>query len=412
MRIIWHITLHNLRITASDKVALVWLIVMPLVFTTAAGLALRGGGGGSDSTKDIRFALTVADTDNGPRGQELLAAITAAGEIDLIPIEAEENRSLEDIARQLVEDGERSSALLIPRNYSEQLESGGGATLTFFRNPGRMNPLVTKQALGRVVARHNVALMAEGGIIDALRLVRDRPAPELSARLVARADSLLAEALNEPAIAVRGERIGRPEAKIPEMGFTHSSPAMALMFVLLNGLMLSTVLVTERRERTLLRLFTAPITRGQVITANLLWRFLIGLAQMWILILFGRFVFGVDWGDTPAGLVIVSAAYVAAVAGFSVLIGSLSRTSKQAESLSLLLTLMMCALGGLWWPLEITPGSYQAIGHLLPTGWAMDAMNNMLSRGYPLELVLPQAFVLLGFAVVLGVAATIAFKCE
>ena len=410
MRNIWQIAFHNLRLIASDKSALFWMIVMPIVFTTAMGLALHGGGGGSPT--DVRYALTVANLDDGPRGLELLDAIADDDQIDLMALESPEGGDLAEFARELVRSGDRSSALLIPTDFTERLEAGNGATLEFIRNPERTNPLITRQAVESVVARRNVELVAGEGVVAAYETIRGEPGVELRERLVTAVDARLDDELVEPSLTVRSERIGRPETEIPQMGFAHSSPAMALMFVLLNGLTLSTVLVSERRDRTLMRLFTAPVRRGEIIAANLLWRFLIGCMQMLMLTLFGLLVFGVDWGDTPSGLLLVGASYVAAVAGLSVLIGSLSRTSKQAESLSLLLTLTMCALGGLWWPLEITPNSYQTIGHLVPTAWAMDAMNNMLSRGYPLELVLPQALVLLGFAVAFGVAATVTFRYE
>ena len=187
---------------------------------------------------------------------------------------------------------------------------------------------------------------------------------------------------------------------------------MALMYVLLNGLMASVFLVTERRERTLMRLFTAPVRRSAIIVANLGWRFIVGMMQIWFLIGFGALVFRVDWGDSPAGLLAVTVTYVAAVAGLSVLIGSVSRTSRQAESLSLVLALTMCALGGLWWPLEITPRAYQRVGHMIPTGWAMDAMHNLISRGYTLVGVAPQALVLAGFAAAFTVAAVLTFRHE
>jgi ABC-2 type transport system permease protein len=196
------------------------------------------------------------------------------------------------------------------------------------------------------------------------------------------------------------------------MSFQHSSPAMALMFVLLNGLILSSMLVTERREKTLARLLTAPVRRSEIVIANLAWRFVVGTLQLWFLIGFGALVFGVDWGDSMLALALVGAAYVTAVAGLSVLIGSLSRSSRLAETLSVALSLTMCALGGLWWPLEITPQAYQTVGHLIPTGWAMDAMHNLMSRGYTLSGVMPQVLVLLGFAVVFSAAAVAAFRYE
>jgi ABC-type multidrug transport system permease subunit len=47
---------------------------------------------------------------------------------------------------------------------------------------------------------------------------------------------------------------------------------------------------------------------------------------------------------------------------------------------------------------------------MVPTGWAMDAMNNLISRGYPVAGVLPQVFVLFGFAAVFCAAAVAAFR--
>jgi len=419
MRTIWQIALHNLRLIASDRAAMFWLIVMPIVFTAAMGFALRGGGG---SSGDVRYALTVVNMDEGPRGQELLTAIESDDEIDLLtlpaPADSAANASpptiadAEATARELVRSGNRSSVLIIPTDFTERLEAGTGATLAFVRNPDRTNPLVTRQAVERVIARRNVEAIAVEGVLEAYETLRGKPDPMTSVRLAAGLGTRVMDAMEKPLFTVRSERVGRPEAVMPQMGFTHSSPAMALMFVLLNGLMLSSVLVSERRDRTLIRLMSAPVRRGEIIAANLLWRFLIGFCQMWVLILFGRFVFGVDWGDGAVALLLVSVSYVGAVAGLSVLIGSLSRTAKQAESLSLLLALTMCALGGLWWPLEITPKTYQLVGHLIPTGWAMDAMNNLLSRGYSLWLVLPQVLVLAGFALAFGIASTIAFRYE
>ena len=408
MKRICSIAALNVKVLLSDRSAMFWLLAMPLAFTFVSGIAFSGGGGGDGAP--VRYALTVANMDEGGRGGELLDAILRSDEIDLLMLEG---AAADEEAKLLVEDGDRSAALVIPSDYSEKLAAQEEAKLTFHRNPERMNPLVTRQAVERVVAKLNAEELAERAIVDAHEAVRGTPSAERELELVQSVRAFVSEELAAPTMTASVERLGRSErSEVPDMGFQHSSPAMALMFILLNGLMLSSVLVTERREKTLSRLLAAPVRRSEIVIANLAWRFIVGTLQLWFLIGFGALVFGVDWGDSMVALALVGVAYVAAVAGLSVLIGSLSRNSKRAETLSMTLSLTMCALGGVWWPLEITPKSFQTVGHLVPTGWAMDAMHNLVSRGYSLAGVAPQVLVLFGFAVVFSIAAVAAFRYE
>jgi ABC-2 type transport system permease protein len=382
--------------------------VMPVAFTFVSGAVFRGGGGDADTP--VRYALTVANLDEGDAGSELLEAIRADGEIDLAVMEGP---GADDEALRLVDKGDRSAALIIPSDYSAKLAAGSPVKLPFHRNPERMNPLVTRQAVERVLSRFNVSRLGGRAVVGAYEAIRGTPSESKRHELEEGVSAYVTRELRDPSLTMVAENLGRPgREEVPAMGFQRSSPAMALMFVLLNGLMMSSMLVTERRQRTLSRLLTAPVRRSEIVAANLAWRFAVGTMQLWFLIGLGALLFGVDWGDSFGALALVGAAYVMAVAGLSVLIGSLSRSSRRAETLSLVLALTMCALGGLWWPLEITPGAYQAAGHVVPTGWAMDAMHDLVSRGYTLQGVAPQILVLLGFALVFSVAAVAAFRYE
>ncbi|MBD3348951.1 MAG: ABC transporter permease subunit [Candidatus Eisenbacteria bacterium] len=410
MRSVLSITWLNMRLLAADRSAFFWLLGMPVAFTFVFGIAFSGGGGGDVDPDEIRYALTVADLDPGPLSDELLERIEETDEIDLLMLEGPDAG---EEARRLVDEGERSSALVIPPDFSARLASGERVALLFHRNPDRTNPQATRRTLDRIVARLNVEALAAEGATEAYSLLWGDPTPGTVRRLSVGVEQFVRESWETPPLTVSVERLGRSEpSDVPAMGFQHSSPAIALMYVLLNGLMFSIMLVEERRFRTLNRLFTAPVRRASVITANFLWRFVVAMFQASVLVVIGALVFGVDWGGSPGGLVAVFAAFGAAVSGLSVLLGSVARTTRQAQSAALVLALSMSALGGLWWPLEITPRAYQIAGHVVPTGWAMDAMHALVSRGHGLPEVLPEVWTLLAFAAAFSVAATLAFRSE
>jgi ABC-2 type transport system permease protein len=104
--------------------------------------------------------------------------------------------------------------------------------------------------------------------------------------------------------------------------------------------------------------------------------------------------------------------YGAMLAALGLLLGSLARTEGMAVAIGVIAANVLAALGGCWWPIEITPPWMQTFALFLPTGWAMDAMHKLISFGAGPVSVAPH---LVGMALVLlillGVSAR-AFRYE
>ena len=61
MRAIIAIARHDLRLVMSDKGAVMWLFLLPIVFATFFGLVMSGG----SNPADAKARLTVVDGDQG-----------------------------------------------------------------------------------------------------------------------------------------------------------------------------------------------------------------------------------------------------------------------------------------------------------------------------------------------------------
>ncbi|MCW5861236.1 MAG: ABC transporter permease, partial [Caldilineales bacterium] len=185
-------------------------------------------------------------------------------------------------------------------------------------------------------------------------------------------------------------------ASIPN-GMAQSSPGMLVTFALVFLLNGAGVIILERSQGTLRRLLVMPMGKGVILGGKLVGIFVAGLAQAAILILAGQFLFGVNWGQAPAALALMVLATTFAIASLGMMIAGLARTFAQAAALSNILMYSIAAIGGAWWPIEITPAWMQQIARLTPTFWAMQGYNDIITRGLGLPAVLPEALVLLGF---------------
>jgi ABC-type multidrug transport system permease subunit len=72
----------------------------------------------------------------------------------------------------------------------------------------------------------------------------------------------------------------------------------------------------------------------------------------------------------------------------------------------------LAALGGCWWPIEITPGWMQTLQLFLPTGWAMDALHKLISFGHGPDSVAPHLVGMLLLTLLLIGISVKAFRFE
>ncbi|HXR03723.1 MAG TPA: ABC transporter permease [Verrucomicrobiae bacterium] len=90
--------------------------------------------------------------------------------------------------------------------------------------------------------------------------------------------------------------------------------------------------------------------------------------------------------------------------------GSLTAAEDRVIGICVLASLLMAALGGCWWPLEIGPPALKTIALCLPTGWALAALHQLISFGSGVDAVLKPLAVLLGFGAIANLLAARFFR--
>ena len=200
--------------------------------------------------------------------------------------------------------------------------------------------------------------------------------------------------------------------KIPS-GFEQAIPGILVMFTILVLLTTGgTMLVIERKQGLLRRLASAPFSRRDVIAGKWGGRMLIAVVQITVALLFGTYLFEMAWGPNFAMVVLVLAVWAGFCASAGLLLGSLANTEGQASGLGVLAANGLAALGGCWWPIEVTPAWMQIIQKFTPTGWTMDAMHKLISFQSGPASVIPQLVLLLVATVVVAAYAAKRFQYQ
>jgi ABC-type multidrug transport system permease subunit len=196
-------------------------------------------------------------------------------------------------------------------------------------------------------------------------------------------------------------------------GFQQAVPGILVMFTLLVLLTSSgTMLVQERTQGLLRRLASAPISRAEVLAGKWKGRMVLAAIQVTVALAFGTFLFSMDWGPDIAVVIVVLAAWAGFCASAGLWLGTIAKTEAQAGGLGVLAANLLAALGGCWWPIEVTPGWMQALQKIIPTGWTMDALHKLISFQAGAMSVIPNVLLLVAAAVVFGVLAARRFRYE
>ncbi len=399
MRKIIAIAWNDLRLEFTERSSLIFFIVLPMLFTWIIGMAMQGMIA-PEENPDPRTPLVVINEDSGLYAPDLLDFLNRS---EIIRVELKSSEE----GQALFADESIQAYLLIPADFSANIAAGleSGAELTL--NPKFSDTVKVEQAVKEALEPINrsvaIAMQAVATNTDA-------------ASAPAQFDKTYREALaslKEPTLtSVVEYRENTQSTQQLTSSFQLTSPGQLVTWVLVALSGTSVIFVNERKYGTLRRLLTSPTSKATLLTGKVLGRVSMGIVQMLLLILFGKLVLNVNWGNSPLALLLVVVSFSFTGTALGILLGTLSKTASQASGLSTLFSMLLASLGGAWWPLEITPKIYQQVVHVLPSTWAMQGFNRIILGGQGVQGVLLPCAILWGFTLVFFMISVRKLKFE
>ena len=132
--------------------------------------------------------------------------------------------------------------------------------------------------------------------------------------------------------------------------------------------------------------------------------------QITVALVVGTYLFKMNWGPDLGMIMLVLAVWGGFCASAGLWLGTVATTEAQAGGLGVLVANALAALGGCWWPIEVTPEWMQFVQKLLPTGWTMDALHKLISFQAGAASVIPNVLVLVAASIVVAWLAIRNFK--
>ena len=387
-----------------DKKSLLFLVLMPVIFTLLLGFAFRS------QEVDPRLPVGWVDRDpGGALGAQLRDLMVATGAISLVPLEGDQAAE----AEQQVRDEKIVAAVVVPAGYSARALAGEPLPLSVTvpntmagQTAATAIQTATKRLLGAVKAAYlSVEVLATHHPFAAQVIRQAAMEANLERAIAAWQEPTLTVAL-KPATGIQAGKGAAPG------GFQQSSPGMLVMYAVFGLITSATILVLERRSGALRRMLTAPIHRTEVLAGHLLAMFAVAFLQSVLLVAVGQIAFGVGYLREPLGTLLMVVALGLWVTSLGLLIGALAKGEEQVMTFSLLATMLFSALGGAMFPLAITGKAFATVGQVMPTAWAMEGLQNIVVRGQGLGSVLLPAGILLAYTALFFAVAVWRFRFD
>jgi ABC-2 type transport system permease protein len=369
MKKLLHIAWNELLLLLKDRMAVIWMIVLPLGMTLIGGLVFGGLGGGSEA---VMIDLPVVDQDGGEMAALVLDILSQTGNLNLETVHDEET------ARELVADGDRAGAVVIPPGFSTATMSGQSTALELIVVPGGQTaPLLEGMVRGVTSAFSSVQATVEVAISEVQRATgsTDLDYEGIAGRAVATA----LERLHDPPVRAQVTSAGGAEESFDVSN--QIVPGYAVMFAMFTVLSAAGGILEEKERGTFKRLLISPIPRWSLLGGKLMAQFLVGVGQIMLMFIFGMLIFRVNLGSSALGLLLVTLAMCWATTSLGILLVAVIRSRKQIHPITTLIILGSSAIGGSWYPLFMMPKWLQQVARITLVAWAMEGYNRLMILG-------------------------------
>ena len=370
MRTALAITSVELLRFLKDRSNIFFVFIFPLLLVLFIGAQFGGGGGGSVSVWGV----------DGQLRDDLVAALRS-DDVSVSTIGADEGR-------ELVARGRADVGVAVTAQASAGYDAGGDVAIELVVGNQAQSQATTQRVQSALdslaLERGQIAALGAAGVgtEEAGRALDAAGAIARPARMVV---------TNVSEIAQEFAGLGQ---------FDYGASSQVLLFVFLISLAGSTTLIQSRRLGVTRRTLAAPVTTGQTVVGQALGRLAIAATQGVYIMATTTLLFDVDWGNLVLAFVVV-VVFGLVAAGAAMVLGSVVDNDAAAGGAGVGVGLVLGALGGAMYPIELFPDTLRTVALVTPHAWAAEALADVQRHGAGLVEILPELGVLLGYAAVL-----------
>ncbi|HJX27158.1 MAG TPA: ABC transporter permease [Thermoanaerobaculia bacterium] len=354
-----------------DRKLIPVMVIGPIIQLLALGYAAN--------LDVLRVPLLLVDQDRSAASRELVDRFTASGYFELVGAED----SPEAIDPWLL-SGRTQLALVIAPGYAEALATGRTPEVQVIADGTDSN----SSGLGLGYASR---IMADLGV-EIRRHSLDRPGMrpptgvfELEPRVWYNPD-LRSRWFYVPAI-------------------------LAMVLMLVTMILPSVAVVREKEIGTLEQLSVTPLRSWQLIIGKLTPFGIVGMLDLLLVTAIAIHLFKVPLRGSLVLLVALSFLFILTTLGLGLLVSTLVKTQQQAMSFCVyLLMVPMIYLSGLIFPIENMPRPFQIATYAIPVRYYANILRGIFLRGSGLDVLWPDALVLLGMGVGVLALAVLRFR--
>lgn len=361
-----------------EKTLLVWLFIMPIVFFGFIG-STTGGFAGNSSKTVTNIALwenNAGDVENIPLAKQIVYRLEQE-KFNVVVF-----NDINDKQEQKYHFKDYTRRLWLPENIQQKLDNGEqievkydskAKGLTQDRDQFSIEKALY-QTLGDVLLMKKLNHSTKGTNFDTVNNLQRNIRVDVSSA---------------------GEKLNIPS------GFNQAVPGILVMFIMMIALSSGALsLFLERQSGVLKRLAATPLTRQEIILGKWLGKWFITMLQLIYGMIIGWLLFKIHWGNHIVAIIMIMLIWAAFNSALAVLLGSFAQSEGQVSAIATISSLLLAALGGCWWPIEITPQWMQSLANFLPTGWIMDALHKLMYFGAEIQDITLHVIALVALSVI------------
>ncbi|MGY0432028.1 ABC transporter permease [Bacillus rugosus] len=348
----------------------------------AAPLLLTFVFGGMLGSNDDKLHLAIVDQDDTILSQHYIRQLKTHD--DMYTFDSmSESRASEKLKQKKI-----AGVIVISRSFQAQLEKGKNPGLIFRHGPELSEAPMAKQHAESALAKLNIQVAAAKTAAQAA----GENWKAAYKTVIAKDHEDAVPTVKQKSLSDKKEAAGASDIASRAAGFS-------ILFVMLTMMGAAGTILEARKNGVWSRLLTASVSRAEIGAGYVLSFFVIGWIQFGILLLATHWLFGINWGN-PAAVIVLVSLFLLTVVGIGLVIAANVRTPEQQLAFGNLFVIATCMVSGMYWPIDIEPKFMQSIAEFLPQKWAMSGLTEIMANGAHVTDILGVCGILLAFGAI------------